>query len=385
MRSSFGRHDAILHGAVNGRGGVIVSMMGDGIAAVFASAPTRSRPRSTRSSSRADEPWGDCPALRVRMGLHSDEAQLRSATEYVNRPLNRCARLMAVAHGGQMVALERDRRRCQRRAATRERTPRPRVSTGCATSPNRCTCSNSCIRRCRRLPAAALARRGARQPAPASHHVRRPRATRSRTLRVLVAERPLVTLTGVGGVGKTRLAVQVAAELRPDFPDGAWLCELAPVDRSRRGLGTVAAGARRATRPGPRPTTDRCSSTSRRSGCCSCSTTASTSSTRRRASSTRSSQRCPRVRCSRRVGRGSRSPASRSSRFPRSRVPARRRGLEHAVAPSTRCSSSAIGRTTPKRDFALTDRQRGGRCRSCAGGSTASRSRSSSPRHASAR
>ena len=37
----------------------------------------------------------------------------------------------------------------------------------------------------------------------------------------------LVTLTGVGGVGKTRLALQVAAELLPGFADGAWLCELA--------------------------------------------------------------------------------------------------------------------------------------------------------------
>jgi predicted ATPase len=45
----------------------------------------------------------------------------------------------------------------------------------------------------------------------------------------LIGDRSLVTLTGVGGVGKTRLAVQVAAEVIPEFRDGAWVCELAPV------------------------------------------------------------------------------------------------------------------------------------------------------------
>ena len=45
----------------------------------------------------------------------------------------------------------------------------------------------------------------------------------------LVRSRPLVTLTGVGGVGKTRLALAVGAELAPDFPDGVWLVELASV------------------------------------------------------------------------------------------------------------------------------------------------------------
>src|SRR6185312_15616629 len=55
------------------------------------------------------------------------------------------------------------------------------------------------------------------------------RETEIGALGELVRESSLVTLTGVGGVGKTRLALQVAAEVVTDFPNGAWLCEFAPV------------------------------------------------------------------------------------------------------------------------------------------------------------
>src|SRR5262249_47634511 len=56
----------------------------------------------------------------------------------------------------------------------------------------------------------------------------------------LLRERSLVTLTGVGGVGKTRLALQAAAEVSAAFPDGAWLCELAPVTNAEAVWETLA-------------------------------------------------------------------------------------------------------------------------------------------------
>jgi predicted ATPase/DNA-binding SARP family transcriptional activator len=64
-------------------------------------------------------------------------------------------------------------------------------------------------------------------PVPASSFVGR--ASEVRDLVEIVTQHRFVTLTGVGGVGKTRLAIEVAAELKPDFGDGVWLVELAPV------------------------------------------------------------------------------------------------------------------------------------------------------------
>ena len=60
----------------------------------------------------------------------------------------------------------------------------------------------------------------------------------------------LVTLTGVGGVGKTRLALQVAAEVVAEFPDGAWLCEFAPVTDPDAVWETLAASLRVQPFPG---------------------------------------------------------------------------------------------------------------------------------------
>jgi hypothetical protein len=70
------------------------------------------------------------------------------------------------------------------------------------------------------------------------------------SLSELVARSSLVTLTGVGGVGKTRLALEIAAEVIGEFPDGAWLCEFAPVTDPDAVWETVAACLRVQSLPG---------------------------------------------------------------------------------------------------------------------------------------
>ena len=103
MKDALARHDAILRESVESNDGVVFSTMGDGVAAAFGSAPDAVKAALDAQQRLGGEAWGETGPLRVRMGLHTDEGRLRAPGEYVNRPLNRCARLMAVGHGGQVL------------------------------------------------------------------------------------------------------------------------------------------------------------------------------------------------------------------------------------------------------------------------------------------
>ena len=166
--------------------------------------------------------------LRARMGLHTDEGKLRAPEQYENRPLNRCARLMSAAHGGQILIsgateavvgrslpldaelLELGEHRLRDVAEPIRVFQVVHPSIGAEFPP---------LRSLNDVPG--------KLPRQVTSFVGREREMAS--LVALVQERQLVTLTGVGGVGKTRLALEVATEVVPEFRDGAWLCELAPV------------------------------------------------------------------------------------------------------------------------------------------------------------
>ena len=228
MQGALGRHDEILRDSVERHDGVAVSTMGDGIAAVFASASDAVAAVVEAQRRLGAEPWDVTGPLRVRMGLHTDEGRLRAPGEYVNRPLNRCARLMALAHGGQVLVSEA--------TAVVARGGLP-PGTGLVDLGEHRLRDLSGPARVFQLvhpdlprvfpPLRSLDALPGNLPRQISSFVGRD--AECAALVDLLRDRVLVTLIGVGGVGKTRLAVQVAAEVAPGFPGGAWLCELAPV------------------------------------------------------------------------------------------------------------------------------------------------------------
>src|SRR6201981_3216402 len=213
MRAALAAHDEVLRSAIETHGGLLFKHTGDGVCAAFSS--PKAGLDAAVDAQRALE-------LPVRMGLATGEAELREG-DYFGAVLNRAARVMAAGHGGQILLAEstagllsgvdfidlgprrlRDLRTpigvFQVRAAGL-RTEFPALRALDASPGNLRAATTSFIGR----------------------------ESEVAELQGAVKAHRLVTLTGVGGVGKTRLAVEVAAHLADEFPDGGWFFELAAV------------------------------------------------------------------------------------------------------------------------------------------------------------
>lgn len=213
MRAALAAHDQVVRSAIETCGGFMFKHTGDGVCAAFAS------PRSAVDAAVAAQRALELP---VRMGVATGEAELRDC-DYFGAVLNRAARVMAAGHGGQILVAE--------------------STAGLLSGVD---LVNLGPRRLRDVPmpigifqvrAPGLAvdfaplraldtTPGNLRPANTSLIGRESEITE---IQAAIKAHRLVTLTGVGGVGKTRLAVEVAARLADEFPDGTWLFELAAV------------------------------------------------------------------------------------------------------------------------------------------------------------
>ena len=227
MRDALARHDELMRSAIESHGGHVVKTTGDGFHAVFAAAAAAIEAAIAAQLALSGATWDIAGPVRVRMGLHTGVASLRDG-DYFGGALNRAARLMAVAHGGQIV--------CSQTTADLARDDLPEVVNLLDLGEHRLRDLSRPERVFQvRGPGlmssfAALASVDAfpgNLPLQVSSFIGREREI-DRVVATL-GEVRVVTLTGVGGVGKTRLALQVAAELLPRFREGAWLCELGAI------------------------------------------------------------------------------------------------------------------------------------------------------------
>ena len=213
MRAALAEHDAVLRNAIEAHDGFLFSHTGDGVAAAFAS------PRCAVDAAVVAQRDLELP---VRMGLATGEAELRDS-DYFGTVLNRAARVMAAGHGGQIL-----------------------LADSTAVLLSGVDLVDLGPRRLRDVPMPfgifRVQAEGLRTEFPPLRALdTTPGNLRSTTTSLIgresevgeieaaVRAHRLVTLTGVGGVGKTRLALEVAARLADEFPDGTWIFELATV------------------------------------------------------------------------------------------------------------------------------------------------------------
>ncbi|MBV9852517.1 MAG: tetratricopeptide repeat protein [Armatimonadetes bacterium] len=252
MRRALDRHNALLADAVSRHGGRVFKTMGDAFCAVFAGACEALRAAVEAQAALQAEAWeAECP-LRVRMALHTGAAEERDG-DYFGASLGRVSRLLSAAHGGQVLLSLAAAEAC-------EALPDGVTLRDLGTHRLRGLAQPERILQVVRLglrddfpPLRSLNAFSHNLPAPLTSFIGREREMTE--VKGLLARSPLLTLTGSGGCGKTRLALEVAADLVEAYPEGVWLVELAALTDSRLTPQAVAAAVGVREEPG-RPLTE---------------------------------------------------------------------------------------------------------------------------------
>ena len=227
MRPALARHDALARLAVESHRGTVVKMTGDGLYAAFDDALDAVEATLQLQQALADPDATNGVALHVRCGLHGGVVERRD-NDYFGNAVNRAARIMGAAHGGQIIlsqaVVDWVAGRLPQTVSLRDLGS---VRLRDLTHPEHVyQVVHPQLRR--DFPALrSLESTPNNLPQQFTTFIGREREMEE--VRHLIATSRLVTLFGAGGLGKTRLSLQVAAEVLVDFPDGVWFVELAPL------------------------------------------------------------------------------------------------------------------------------------------------------------
>src|SRR5690348_10570867 len=243
MEVALERHDHLLAEVIEGHGGAVVTSRGEGDSffAAFASAVAAVEAAGACQLRLGREPWPEGAALRVRMGLHTGEAHVQDGDYADHAPINRCARVKAAAHGGQVLVTKTTRDLVAGRLGSGfglKRLGEFRL---------RDLAEPELIYQLTHAdlppdfpPIHTLAERGPRPlPGGTTSLVGREQAIGELAGLLGQPGVRLVTLTGPGGVGKTRLALAVGERIGGHFGSGAVFVPLAGVTQPELVVGGI--------------------------------------------------------------------------------------------------------------------------------------------------
>lgn len=234
MRVALACHDKVLRSAIEAHDGYVFSHSGDGLAAAFAS-PSAAVEAAVDAQRELELP--------VRMGIATGEAELRDG-DYFGTVLNRAARVMAAGHGGQILVAESTAVLLDGVGLVNLGPRRLRDVSHPITVFQLLAHGLPCD-----FPPLRSLDTGRGNFRPVGRRLVGRDEEVGRIAAALRANR-FVTLTGVGGVGKTRLALEVAGRLANEFTDGVWVFELASVADAGAVADSVAATLGIAQQPG---------------------------------------------------------------------------------------------------------------------------------------
>jgi predicted ATPase/class 3 adenylate cyclase len=227
MSRALAEHDALSRKAVEGNRGVVVKMTGDGMYAAFGDALDALNATAMLQQSLRDLAANNHIPLQVRAGLHLGTVERRD-DDLFGSPVNRAARIMKAAHGGQVLlsqaVVDHVNQRLPQSVSLRD-LGAVRLR-DLATSEHVYQLVHPGLRR--DFPALrSLEATPNNLPQQVTSFIGRERELAD-AKRLLEGTR-LLTLLGMGGLGKTRLSLQIAADVLEKYPDGVWFVDLAPI------------------------------------------------------------------------------------------------------------------------------------------------------------
>ncbi len=227
MAIALARHDQIMNAAIVASRGHVFKTVGDAFCAAFATVSDAIAAAREAQRELAKEDWSTVDGLHVRMAIHAGAVEVRNA-DYFGPPLNRVARLLDIAHGGQVLvsgtaadlaaghlpadvelpSLGRYRLRDLEGTERVHQLLAPDLRTDFRT-----------LKSLEHLPN--------NLPIQLTSFIGRDQEIQK--LPPLIESTRLLSMIGTGGVGKTRLALQLAGEVLPRFSDGVWHVDLSTV------------------------------------------------------------------------------------------------------------------------------------------------------------